>query len=40
MMRLLIRKIAGTPRTGVSLESLEPGEGKLSQTVFREVWAG
>src|SRR5436190_23945316 len=30
----------GTPRTGVSLERLEPCEGKLSRTVLRGVWAG
>jgi hypothetical protein len=34
------REIAGTPRTGVSLERLEPCEGKLSRTVLRGVRAG
>ena len=32
--------IAGMPRTGASLERLEPCEGKLSRTVLRGVWAG
>ena len=39
-MLTLIHEIAGTPRTGVSLERLEPCEGKLSRTVLRRVWAG
>lgn len=39
-MLMLIQKIAGTPRTGVSLERLEPCEGKLSRTVLRGVRAG
>jgi hypothetical protein len=38
-MLTLIRAIAGTPRTGVSLERHEPFEGKLSRTVLRGVWA-
>jgi len=39
-MLTLIQPIAGMPRTGVSLERLEPCEGKLSRTVLRGVWAG
>ena len=39
-MLMFIREIAGTPRTGVSLERLEPCEGKLSRTVLRGVRAG
>ena len=37
---MLIQKVAGMPRTGASLERLEPCEGKLSRTVLRGVWAG
>jgi hypothetical protein len=33
-MLTLFQPIAGTPRTGVSLERLEPCEGKLSRTVL------
>ena len=32
--------IAGMPRTGASLERLEPCEGKLSRTVLRGARAG
>src|SRR5439155_17900907 len=39
-MLTLFQKSAGTPRTGVSLERLEPCEGKLSHTVLRGLWAG
>ena len=39
-MLTLNQAIAGMPRTGVSLERLEPCEGKLSRTVLRGVWAG
>ena len=39
-MLTLIQPIAGMPRTGASLERLEPCEGKLSRTVLRGVWAG
>ncbi len=31
---------SGTLRTGMSLERLEPCEGKLSRTVLRGAWAG
>jgi len=39
-MLTLFPTMAGTPRTGASLERLEPCEGKLSRTVLRGVWAG
>src|SRR5439155_19784711 len=39
-MLTLIQTISGMPRTGASLERLEPCEGKLSCTVLRGVWAG
>ena len=39
-MLTLVHPIAGMPRTGASLERLEPCEGKLSRTVLRGVWAG
>jgi hypothetical protein len=39
-MPTFIHTIAGTPRTGVFLERLEPCEGKLSRTVLRGAWAG
>ena len=37
-MLTLVQPIAGMPRTGASLERLEPCEGKLSRTVLR--WDG
>jgi hypothetical protein len=39
-MCTFIQSIAGMPRTGASLERLEPCEGKLSRTVLRGAWAG
>ena len=39
-MLKLIQSIVGMPRTGGSLERLEPCEGKLSCTVLRGAWAG
>ena len=39
-MLTLVQSIAGMPRTGASLERLEPCEGKLSRTVLRGAWAG
>jgi hypothetical protein len=37
---MLFQPIAGMPRTGASLERLEPCEAKVSRTVLRGVWAG
>ncbi len=39
-MLTLIQPIAGMPRTGASLDRLEPCEGKLSRTVLRGARAG
>jgi hypothetical protein len=37
-MLQLIQKIAGLPLTGAPFGRLDPGEGKLSRTVFRGEW--
>ena len=39
-MLTLLQSIAGVPRTGASLERLEPCEAKVSRTVLRGAWAG
>jgi hypothetical protein len=39
-MLMLFPTIAGMPRTGASLERLEPCEAKVSRTVLRGAWAG
>jgi len=39
-MLTLIQPIAGVPRTGASLERLEPCEAKVSRTVLRGARAG
>jgi len=39
-MLTLFQPIAEMPRTGASLERLEPCEAKVSRPVLRGVWAG